>query len=197
MTIVNIRLSHVRGRGQAHGDVPGAILAAAVTALEEGGDLSLRALARRAGVSHAAPYNHFRDRDAVLLAVATEGFRRLSAVQDDVEAVEPIERLAELVHAYLVFARTHPAHYGVMLDAIAGRLGARDEAFEQAARGTFDVLAAAVAACAPDVWAMAHGLVVIGPLGEALDDALTTRQTDDEVLAHIVAIASAPNAQSS
>lgn len=194
----------MRGRGQAHGDVPGAIVAAAVAALEEGGDLSLRALARRAGVSHTAPYNHFRDRAAVLLAVATEGFRRLGEVQDGVQGADPLGRLTGLVRAYLAFARAHPAHYGVMLDATTGRLGVRDEAFEQAARGTFDALAAAVAACVPDaspatvarravaVWAMAHGLVTIGPLGAALDDELTAQDTDEEVLAQIRALASAP-----
>ncbi|RDH10789.1 TetR/AcrR family transcriptional regulator, partial [Tsukamurella pulmonis] len=65
-----------------HGDLPGALVSAAVEILdEEGGatDLSLRAVARRAGVSTAAPYRHFPDRGALISAVAAVGYRELAA----------------------------------------------------------------------------------------------------------------------
>ena len=56
-----------------HGDLRRALVAAALELLERGEELSLRAVARRAGVSHTAPYHHFRDRRGLVAAVALEG----------------------------------------------------------------------------------------------------------------------------
>src|SRR5437016_14215729 len=82
-----------------HGDLRGASLRAARELLEENGgaDLSLRAVARRAGVSPAAPYRHFADRDALVSAIAAEGYRELAeylaaahpapSTPDDLDAV--------------------------------------------------------------------------------------------------------------
>src|SRR5260221_14141825 len=63
-----------------HGDLPAALLRAAIELLEESGEteLSLRAVARRAGVSPAAPYRHYADREALISAVAAVGYRELA-----------------------------------------------------------------------------------------------------------------------
>src|SRR4030095_14934141 len=68
-----------------HGDLPRALLEAAVQAIAEAGAaaVSLRELARRAGVSHAAPAHHFGDKAGLLTAVAADGFRRLAATLGD------------------------------------------------------------------------------------------------------------------
>src|SRR5436190_4890383 len=67
------------GRGYHHGDLRNGLLDAARAILEEESlaDLSLRAVARRAGVSHAAPYRHFPNHEALLVELATEGFSEL------------------------------------------------------------------------------------------------------------------------
>lgn len=95
-----------------HGDLRRTLLDTALAAVEEQGPvaISLRELARRAGVSHAAPTHHFRDKTGLLTAVAVEGWNLLA---DALEAA--VDRdFAELGVAYVVFATTHPAHFAVM-----------------------------------------------------------------------------------
>jgi AcrR family transcriptional regulator len=94
-----------------HGDLRRALLAAAVSAIEEHGPaaLSLRDLARRAGVSHAAPSHHFGDKAGLLTALAAEGFRLLD------EALRAAgEDLLGRGVAYVRFAVDHRAHFEVM-----------------------------------------------------------------------------------
>jgi AcrR family transcriptional regulator len=94
-----------------HGDLRRAILTAATEAITEHGSaaLSLRDVARRAGVSHAAPVHHFGDKAGMLTALAAEGYEllaaALSAAPDD---------FVEAGVAYVRFAVTHRAHFEVM-----------------------------------------------------------------------------------
>jgi AcrR family transcriptional regulator len=97
-----------------HGNLRAALLARAVEVVDERGaaDLSLRELARDVGVSHAAPRRHFADRQALLDALAVEGFDRLgedlrAAVDHAGTAFDA--RLEELARAYLAFATHHAA----------------------------------------------------------------------------------------
>src|ERR1700736_6916046 len=95
-----------------HGDLRAACLRAAMELLEEGGAtaLSLRAVARRAGVSPAAPYRHYADRDALISAVAAVGYRELA--EHLAEAHPPPstpEQLASVGVAYVEFALERPA----------------------------------------------------------------------------------------
>jgi AcrR family transcriptional regulator len=96
-----------------HGDLKATILAeAAVLVAERGADgLSLRELARAAGVSHAAPAHHFTDRRGLFTALATEGFQMLA---DALEGARP--DFLEAALAYVRFAIDHPGHYEVMFD---------------------------------------------------------------------------------
>ncbi|SMF58964.1 TetR/AcrR family transcriptional regulator [Streptomyces sp. Amel2xC10] len=93
-----------------HGDLRRAILTAALDVIAADGPaaLSLRDLARRAGVSHAAPAHHFRDRTGLLTAIAAEGFGLLAA------ATKESADLKEAGVRYVRFAREHPAHFQVM-----------------------------------------------------------------------------------
>jgi AcrR family transcriptional regulator len=95
-----------------HGDLRRTLLDTALAAIAEQGPvaISLRDLARRAGVSHAAPAHHFRDKTGLLTAIAVEGW---SLLADALDAVTDRE-FAELGVAYVVFATTHPAHFAVM-----------------------------------------------------------------------------------
>jgi AcrR family transcriptional regulator len=97
-----------------HGDLRRALLDAAAEAITEQGPaaLSLRDLARRAGVSHAAPTHHFGDKKGLLTALATEGFERLAAALH--KSRTATGSFLELGVTYVRFATTHRAHFEVM-----------------------------------------------------------------------------------
>jgi AcrR family transcriptional regulator len=98
-----------------HGDLRRALLEAAMVIIERDGPsaLTLRAVAREAGVSPAAPYHHFKDKGELLYAVAKEGFHRLK--QAMANASGPLSTHAMGV-AYVEFAQANPALYRVMYD---------------------------------------------------------------------------------
>ncbi|MFG2622597.1 TetR/AcrR family transcriptional regulator [Streptomyces sp. NPDC048507] len=98
-----------------HGDLRRAVLAAAVEVIRSDGvaAISLRDLARRAEVSHAAPAHHFGDKAGLLTAIATEGFDLLAAALATVPA-DAAHRLREMGARYVEFALGHPAHFEVM-----------------------------------------------------------------------------------
>jgi len=104
-----------------HGKLKPALLKAALELIREVGPtaFTLRGVARRAGVSHNAPYRHFRNREELLAAVAREGFDRLT--QSMTKAAESGANAAERLHlsgrGYVQFALRHPQHFTVMFDA--------------------------------------------------------------------------------
>lgn len=100
-----------------HGDLRRAILDAALEVLAKEGSeaLTLREVARRLGVTSAAPYHHFADKEAILAAVAEEGFIELvAAMQPPPAAKKPLAKLRAQGMGYVRFAVGHPAHYRVM-----------------------------------------------------------------------------------
>src|SRR2546430_4327077 len=100
-----------------HGDLRAGLVRAAMELLEEGGEtaLSLRAIARGAGVSPAAPYRHYADREALVSAVAAVGYRQLA---ERLAAAHPApstpEQLASVGVAYVEFALAQPALFRMM-----------------------------------------------------------------------------------
>src|SRR5687768_2538693 len=115
-----------RKRAYHHGDLRQALLDAALPLLRTGGPqaLTLRAVARAAGVSQTAPYRHFTDRSALVGAVAEDGFRRLhaeliAAVTSPAKTLGKAPETARgglqaVALAYVRFALAHPAEYRVM-----------------------------------------------------------------------------------
>lgn len=102
-----------------HGDLRRALVDAAAQVLARDGPqaLSLRAVAREAGVSPAAPYHHFKDKSDLLNALAEEGFHALGdALKAEFEA-DPDHNLSTMGLAYVKFARANPALYRVMYDS--------------------------------------------------------------------------------
>src|SRR5579885_1357404 len=100
-------------RAYHHGDLRHTLIQAGVELLAEEGaqELDLRKVARRAGVSHAAPYRHFADKQALIAAVTEEGFRLLAEeIQVALREVsdEPFEQLLGIARAYVHFAKAHP-----------------------------------------------------------------------------------------
>lgn len=95
-----------------HGDLRNALLKAAISLIKQEGPnaLSLRAVAKQAGVSHTAPYRHFEDKHALLEAIAHDGFRALSlAMQDAAKNYpDPLEQIVQAGEAYIELATRNP-----------------------------------------------------------------------------------------
>jgi AcrR family transcriptional regulator len=149
--------------------------------------VSLRALARRLGVSHAAPANHFPDKAALFTAIAVEGFGRLAeAIEDGVRQLGPDatagQRFRAAGQAYTGFALAHPAHFAVMwqrdlLHQDDPALGAAGEAtFALLLAGVRDVQDAGWAAGTDErtvaylAWSVVHGLAALWLGGSLAQD---------------------------
>jgi len=169
-----------RPRTYHHGNLKEVLLEAAHKLIEQYGPagFSLTEAARLAGVSPAAPYRHFRDRDALVAEVARNGFERFAA---RLEAAwnngipTPLSAFDSLGRAYLTFAREEPASYTVMFET--GFVpGAADGETLPAAERAFDVLQRAASALCrqlPEnerppvklmslhIWAMSHGVATL------------------------------------
>lgn len=106
------------GDGYHHGDLPRALKDATAELVAERGPagFSLREVARRAGVSHAAPSHHFGDATGLLTAVAVEGFQALAAALAQARAAnpDPVECLAAQGRAYVELSISHPGHCAVL-----------------------------------------------------------------------------------
>jgi AcrR family transcriptional regulator len=163
-------------RAYHHGNLRAALVAEGLAALEEGerAEVSLRELARRAGVSPNAAYRHFKDKDALLAALAAEGFRLLTEAADTSQTVprsagDDTESFRSYGRAYVVFASEHPALFRLMFGRF--RPSERTDELQRAGGRTFQDLHAGVAATsglAPEdprvataalyAWSLVHGL---------------------------------------
>jgi AcrR family transcriptional regulator len=181
------RKEHGRAeRGYHHGNLKEALLQAALDLIAQKGaaGFTFADAARMAGVSPAAPYRHFRDRDELLTSIAQRGFEQfeaqLSAAWDDgrQDTVTAFERVGK---TYLAFAREEPAFYsamfesGVAVDSAPGLMAASERAF-----GVIRAAAERLAALAPPgtprppalmmalhIWTMAHGVASLFARGDA------------------------------
>ena len=109
-------------RGYHHGNLKEALIRAALELIAEKGPagFTFADAARWAGVSPAAPYRHFRDRDELLADVARRGFEQFAAALEaawDGGRPDPMTAFERLGKAYLAFARTEPAYYSAMFEA--------------------------------------------------------------------------------
>ena len=172
-------------RGYHHGNLKEALLRAALELIAQKGPagFTFAEAARWAGVSPAAPYRHFRDRDELLASVALRGFEQfelaLKRSWDDgrPDVFTAFDRLGK---AYLEFARTEPAFYSAMFEA--GIPLATSPELREAGERAFAVLrAAAEQICAQTpagvrppammvalhIWAMSHGIASLFGRGDA------------------------------
>jgi AcrR family transcriptional regulator len=153
-----------------HGDLRVACVRAARELLEEDGSaaLSLRAVARRAGVSPTAPYRHYADRDALVSAVAAQGYRELA---EHLAAAHPSpatpDELAAVAVAYVRFALDHPALFRVMFaepcDPTSEERVSATAAISEYVRGIVRTVfpGADAEALSTTVWALVHGLAFL------------------------------------
>ena len=169
--MTSARHAATRARPYHHGDLRRALLDAAIDAIAEAGPaaISLRGLARRIGVSHAAPAHHFDDKAGLLTAVAAEGYRLLAAALRD--AYEQTSSFLEVGVAYVRFALEHQPYFDVMFrpelyhaddpEVVEARKAAGEMLYGPVRRlsdddPAFDTLRAGVAA-----WSLVHGLATL------------------------------------
>jgi AcrR family transcriptional regulator len=172
-------------RGYHHGNLKEALLRAALDLIAQKGPggFTFADAARSAGVSPAAPYRHFRDRDELMASVALRGFENfavaLSTAWDDGRP-DPLTAFARVGRAYLAFARSDPASYSAMFES--GVPLSQDPRLREASERAFAVLRTAgekLIASRPagerppslmmglHVWAMAHGIASLFCRGDA------------------------------
>ncbi len=163
-----------RRRAYHHGDLRAALMAAALALIDRHGvkGFSLKDAAVMAGVSTAAPYRHFADKDALLRAIQVEGFGLFNAALSDAFAsrTSACERIEELGVAYVLFALRHPAHFRVMFgvrDMSAPPLEQDKQAsgFHLLVRGVAELHPEASDAVRHDVvlacWSVVHGFAML------------------------------------
>lgn len=181
-----------------HGDLANALIEAGLALLAEGGaeTLTLRSVARRAGVSHAAPYRHFADREALFAAIATQGFFLLAEAMRAATLtfpVDPIRRYRACGVAYVRFATARPHHFRIMFAGVTGsRL--RFPRLQEAAETALAVLVATIreAQEAGEVrrdreaqeialasWSMVHGIALL-VAGEQFPTAAREKHSPEE-----------------
>lgn len=165
-----------------HGNLRESLLEAAISLIAEVGPtaFTLREVARRAGVSHNAPYRHFRSKDDLMAAVAAEGYRELTAAMRRAAArqTRAIDGLKHAGLAYIEFALQRPEHFTVMFDApMAAEHGDPAEAPE--AKEAFVTLVELVSASQQEkqmsagdslefallAWTMVHGIAKLAITG--------------------------------
>jgi AcrR family transcriptional regulator len=163
-----------------HGDLHDALLAEAERVLERDGleGLTLRAVAREAGVSHAAPTHHFGDLRGLVSELAAIGFRQFNAAmaQAESEAGTAAEKMTARAKGYVAYAEAHPGMYGLMFRT--ERLDMKRPALSEAARASFAGLAGAIgaqrqeaisadalsldqAAAIARAWSLVHGFAML------------------------------------
>ena len=181
-------------------DLRAQVLDASVTLIAEQGlgGLSMREVARRAGVSHQAPYHHFADKAAIVAALVERGFERFA---DRLEAAAklgtPKQRLERVGNAYVAFALDEPVFFRLMFRPeltdiarfpAAGEAGAR--AFAVLQRLVDEEAGSRVRPPTKEAmvsmhWALVHGLATLlldGPLGEHFPDAASRERHVAKVL---------------
>lgn len=164
-----------------HGNLREALLQAAIALIAEVGPVAftLREVARRAGVSHNAPYRHFRDKEDLITAVATEGYRELTSAMQEAarKQAHGLDRLKYAGLAYIEFALRRPEHFAVMFDApLSGRQHhetneAAKEAFSalvgyvKGAQETGELATGDTVDYAYLAWTMVHGVAKLAITG--------------------------------
>ncbi len=198
-----------------HGDLRQALIEAALTLISEKNveSISLRDVARRVGVSHAAPYRHFADKNTLLAAVATEGFQLLhDALEEAAHNVpdHPLKQLQDIGIAYVHFALSHSSHYRLMFGAYQTTVSQQPDNLAEAVDNAFMVLVNVIIQgqkvgvmrandprqLAQAAWALVHGLAMLlmdGQISEMNAQSVTSLSTAvTQLLLEGIVIASTP-----
>lgn len=186
-----------------HGDLKNALIQAGIEILaEEGvGGLSLRKAARRAGVSHGAPYAHFADKQTLIAAIASDGHQKINDRLEGVLAAHPDDPLRQFtgaVWAYMQFGLESPAHYKVTFSGAIENEHIHPDFMEYSQRnmrllktivercraaGIFNSAEMETELQAFSVWGLIHGMVSLMIQGQLPGNLLRRVQPEDIVIA--------------
>ena len=180
-----------------HGDLKNALIQAGVKILSKEGisGLSLRKVAKQAGVSHAAPYAHFADKQALIAAISTEGYKQL---YDRIEKVrqnhtgDPAYLLVETAWAYIDFGLNEPDRFKLMFSSVLEKEKEYPD-FVHFSKKNFAQIVDVISACqeagilrpgptdltAVSVWSAVHGLVMLyldGQISHTLLDRFSLKE---------------------
>lgn len=174
------KTTNKKGKSYHHGDLPRALKDETLKlVVEKGiGNLTLREVARRIGVTHAAPYRHFADKAALLAAVAEEGFRKMGGLMAEIQAkfaTDPVTRFRELGRCYIEFAVLNPAYLKIMVSPEVSGRAIEYPGLLEASTTTYRTLVEAVVDCqktgalrsldpasvANVAWSLVHGISVL------------------------------------
>lgn len=162
-----------------HGNLKEALISASLEILSEKGleALSLRNVAKRIGVSHTAPYNHFSDKQALLAAISTAGYEQLYPILLETfekSKTDPVNILPEVARAYLQFAMENPAKFKLMFSGalVEERNHPNYEAISQKSIALFEEIiafcqeksqlpAGRIDALAIKLWSTVHGFTTL------------------------------------
>lgn len=180
-----------------HGDLKNALIKAGIEILaQEGvGELSLRKVAQKAGVSHTAPYAHFTDKQALIAAISTEGFRLLHgqvAAATHMYADDPARQLMETAWTYVQFALHDPDQFKIMFSSVLEKEKEYPD-FVAMSQSNFQQVVVVILACQqagilragpPElmtvtVWGAVHGLIALlleGQIPHAVLDQFPVRE---------------------
>ncbi len=186
-----------------HGDLKNALIQAGVEILSTEGvaGLSLRKVAQKAGVSHSAPYAHFADKQALIAAISTEGYRRLFEKLATVRsqyADDPLRQLVEAGWVYTRFALDDPAHFKITFSGVIEQEKDHPD-FVEMSQKSFAVVVEIVRDCqsagvleagltdaaAVSVWSLVHGFVSL-LLESQISHTVTQRMTTRELLIFVL-----------
>ncbi|MBS7810022.1 TetR/AcrR family transcriptional regulator [Roseococcus pinisoli] len=163
-----------------HGDLRSALIEAAETLLDAGGEVSLREAARMAGVTPTAAYRHFADKDALLAELAVRGFSEFGRALGEAAARAPGQALVALGRAYIRFALARPGRFRLMFGPMLARLTPRHPELHEASGRAFEALQGAAGSRDEALrnWGMVHGLAHLlldGAVAEEDREALIDR----------------------
>ncbi|NHN83218.1 TetR family transcriptional regulator [Acetobacter musti] len=180
-------MSETKDRPYHHGDLRRALIDTALDMLaaDQNWTFTLREVARRSGVSHAAPYKHFRDREMLLRELARTGFVRLGETMTEAMSLDLPSARAQFVaaaQACIDFALRNPGLYRLMFSSDADKT--IDPQLHDAAISTFGILLrllekgqrdgsfrpVAISAQAAAGWAQVHGLAMLAINGQLLEE---------------------------
>jgi AcrR family transcriptional regulator len=195
-----------------HGDLKNALIQAGIEILaEEGlGGLSLRKAARKAGVSHAAPYAHFADKQNLIAAIASDGHQKLNERLQAVmvaHADDPLQQLIGAAWAYVQFGLDTPAHYKITFSGVIQDEHGYPE-FMQFSQGNLQILKVIVDRCREagilnftdmdaemqvvSLWGLIHGLVSLIIQGQVPSSLLKRMQPEDMVISALQQVIRVP-----